>query len=67
MLMLPLMMTASFVPIALGALALLAGKALIVGKMALLLVGILGIRKLFSNSQDDDEHQVVTSLFFLLE
>lgn len=42
------MKAAALIPLALGAIALLAGKALIVGKIALVLSAILGLKKLLS-------------------
>lgn len=48
-------------PLALGALALLAGKALIVSKLALVLAGIIGLKKLLtgnSNTAHDAGHEV---------
>lgn len=48
MLLLPLILGGTLVPLALGALALLAGKALIVSKLALILAAIIGIKKLLS-------------------
>ncbi|KAG5889038.1 hypothetical protein JTB14_009443 [Gonioctena quinquepunctata] len=48
MLLLPLILGGTMIPLALGALALLAGKALIVSKLALVLAGIIGIKKLLS-------------------
>ncbi|XP_023015835.2 uncharacterized protein [Leptinotarsa decemlineata] len=47
---LPLILGGTLIPLALGALALLAGKALIVSKLALVLAGIIGIKKLLSGS-----------------
>ncbi|XP_046868790.1 uncharacterized protein LOC124461299 [Drosophila willistoni] len=46
--MIPLLLGRTFVPIAYGALAMLAGKALIVSKLALVLASIIGIKKLLS-------------------
>ncbi|CAH1154270.1 unnamed protein product [Phaedon cochleariae] len=48
LLLLPLILGGTLIPLALGALALLAGKALIVSKLALVLAGIIGIKKLLS-------------------
>lgn len=45
---------AALVPLALGAIALLAGKALLIGKIALLLAAIIGLKKLLSG------HKTVT-------
>lgn len=50
MLLLPLILGGTLIPLALGALALLAGKALIVSKLALVLAGIIGLKKLLSGS-----------------
>ncbi|KAJ8910873.1 hypothetical protein NQ315_000504 [Exocentrus adspersus] len=49
-LLLPLILGGTLIPLALGALALLAGKALIVSKLALVLAGIIGLKKLLSGS-----------------
>lgn len=45
------MKMAAMVPVAIAGLYLLAGKALIVSKIALLLAGIIGIKKLLSSKQ----------------
>lgn len=50
--MIPLLLGSTIIPIAYGALALLAGKALIVSKLALVLASIIGIKKLVSHSSD---------------
>lgn len=50
LLLLPLILGGTLVPLALGALALLAGKALLVSKLALVLAAIIGIKKLLSGS-----------------
>lgn len=50
--MIPLLLGSTIIPIAYGALALLAGKALIVSKLALVLASIIGIKKLVSHSGD---------------
>lgn len=47
--MIPLLLGSTLVPLAFGALALLAGKALIVSKLALALASIIGIKKLISH------------------
>lgn len=59
--MIPLLLGGTFIPIAYGALALLAGKALIVSKLALVLASIIGIKKLVSSSNGHHEssHEVV--------
>ena len=61
--MIPLLLGGTFIPIAYGALALLAGKALIVSKLALVLASIIGIKKLLSSSSGHHEssHEVVVS------
>lgn len=46
LLMYPLLLGGTFIPLAFGALALLAGKALIVSKLALALAAIVGLKKL---------------------
>jgi hypothetical protein len=56
MLLYPLMALGTLVPLALGSLALLAGKALIVSKLALVLAGILGLKKLLGGS-DGGHHE----------
>lgn len=60
--MIPMLLGATLVPLAFGALALLAGKALIVSKLALALASIIGIKKLISHSSHhDSSHEVVVS------
>lgn len=61
--MIPLLLGSTLVPLAFGALALLAGKALIVSKLALALASIIGIKKLISGSNHHHEaaHEVVVS------
>lgn len=49
LLMLLKMKAIAIVPLAIGALALLAFKALVVGKLALVLAVIIGIQKLLAN------------------
>ncbi|XP_053953266.1 uncharacterized protein LOC128860057 [Anastrepha ludens] len=58
--MIPLLLGGTFIPIAYGALAMLAGKALIVSKLALVLASIIGIKKLLSGN-NKDSHEVVVS------
>lgn len=53
--MIPLLLGSTIIPIAYGALALLAGKALIVSKLALVLASIIGIKKLVSHSSSGHE------------
>ncbi|XP_066146302.1 uncharacterized protein Osi8 [Euwallacea fornicatus] len=55
MMLLPLILGGTLVPLALGALALLAGKALIVSKLALVLAGIIGLKKLLSGQSGHHE------------
>lgn len=60
--MIPLLLGGTFIPIAYGALALLAGKALIVSKLALVLASIIGIKKLLSHGgHHESAHEVVVS------
>jgi hypothetical protein len=57
LLAIPLLIGGTLVPLALGALALLAGKALIVSKLALVLASIIGLKKLVSGN-DHGHHEV---------
>ncbi|XP_008548241.1 uncharacterized protein LOC103571745 [Microplitis demolitor] len=57
LLAIPLLIGGTLVPLALGALALLAGKALIVSKLALVLASIIGLKKLVSSHEGG--HEVV--------
>ena len=50
------MKMAALVPIAMGVLFLLAGKALIISKIALVLSLIIGLKKLLSQKQNDSHH-----------
>jgi len=63
LLMIPLLLGGTLVPLALGALALLAGKALIVSKLALVLAAIIGLKKLLGGGGHghDAGHEVVVS------
>ncbi|XP_041985128.1 uncharacterized protein LOC121737541 [Aricia agestis] len=61
LLAIPLLIGGMMVPLAFGALALLAGKALIVSKLALVLAGIIGLKKLLSSSGSGEAHEVVVS------
>lgn len=61
LLAIPLLIGGFMVPLAFGALALLAGKALIVSKLALVLAGIIGLKKLLSHSGNNESHEVVVS------
>jgi hypothetical protein len=58
LLAIPLLIGGTLVPLALGALALLAGKALIVSKLALVLASIIGLKKLVSGHESHG-HEVV--------
>ncbi|XP_018896581.1 uncharacterized protein [Bemisia tabaci] len=51
LLMLLKMKLAALIPFALGAIALIAGKALLIGKIALLLSAIIGLKKLLSHQK----------------
>ncbi|KAG7190708.1 hypothetical protein KM043_006785 [Ampulex compressa] len=60
----PLMMAlalkaAALLPLALGAIALIAGKALLVGKIALVISAIIGLKKLLGSSQKHVTYEVV--------
>ncbi|XKL63310.1 hypothetical protein PGB90_005674 [Kerria lacca] len=59
LMLIPLMMGGSMIPMALGTLALLAGKALIIAKLALTLSLIIGLKKLLSHD-DHGSYQVVS-------
>nr|CAD7263709.1 unnamed protein product [Timema shepardi]CAD7576907.1 unnamed protein product [Timema californicum] len=50
---------AALIPLALGGLALLALKALVVGKLALVLAAIIGLQKLLGNRQSSQTYEVV--------
>lgn len=54
------MKAAALVPLALGAIALIAGKALLVGKIALVLSAIIGLKKLFSGQGKHVTYEVVS-------
>ncbi|XP_026812420.1 uncharacterized protein LOC113553334 [Rhopalosiphum maidis] len=59
LLMYPFMMGGMTIPLAFGVLALLAGKALIIAKLALALSAIVGLKKLFSD-QGGSSHEYIT-------
>lgn len=63
LLAIPILIMGMLVPLAFGALALLAGKALIVSKLALVLAGIIGLKKLLSSNHGSghESHEVVVS------
>lgn len=50
---------AALLPLVLGFLALIAFKALIIGKLALLLSGIIGLKKLFESKNSGQSYEVV--------
>jgi len=50
----------ALVPLAIGALALLAFKALVVGKIALVLAVVMGIQKLLAHSKSQQSYEVVS-------
>ncbi|XP_015173237.1 PREDICTED: uncharacterized protein LOC107064740 [Polistes dominula] len=50
---------AALLPLALGAIALIAGKALLVGKIALVISAIIGLKKLLSSQQKHVTYEVV--------
>ncbi|CAI6367979.1 unnamed protein product [Macrosiphum euphorbiae] len=60
LLMLLKMKAIALVPLAIGALALLAFKALVVGKIALVLAVVMGIQKLLANSKSQQSYEVVS-------
>ncbi|KAF5290243.1 hypothetical protein FQA39_LY14797 [Lamprigera yunnana] len=61
--LIPLVLGGTIIPLALGALALLAGKALIVSKIALVLALAIGLKKLLGGHSGGHEsgHEVVVS------
>jgi len=61
LLLLPLLKAGMLIPLALGALFLLAGKALIISKLALLLSGIIGLKKLLSGGGGGGHGHVETA------
>ncbi|KAL1137697.1 hypothetical protein AAG570_009393 [Ranatra chinensis] len=58
-LLMGLMLKGSMLAMAMKALALLAGKALLVSKMALLLAGIVALKKLFSSGGEKTTYEIV--------
>lgn len=52
---------AALLPLVLGFLALVAFKALIIGKLALILSGIIGLKKLFESKHSSQSYEVVAS------
>lgn len=50
---------AALLPLALGAIALIAGKALLVGKIALVISAIIGLKKLLGGQQKHVTYEVV--------
>ncbi|KAK9501632.1 hypothetical protein O3M35_012323 [Rhynocoris fuscipes] len=60
LLLMTFVVAATLIPLKLGALAILAGKALIISKLALALAAIVGLKKLISGNNDhQDSYQVV--------
>ncbi|XP_014272576.1 uncharacterized protein [Halyomorpha halys] len=59
LLMMMLMMASMMLPLKMGALAMLAGKALIISKLALALAAIVGLKKLLGGDDHQDSYQVV--------
>lgn len=62
--MLPLLLlfklkAAALLPLIIGGLALVAFKALIIGKLALLLSGIIGLKKLLESKNSHQSYEVV--------
>jgi Protein of unknown function (DUF1676) len=55
-----LLKAALLAPLVLGAIALIAGKALIIGKIALLLSAVIGLKKLLSGHQKAVTYEVVS-------
>ncbi|XP_014241375.1 uncharacterized protein LOC106662081 [Cimex lectularius] len=51
---------AAMIPVALGAIALIAGKALLIGKIALLLSAIIGLKKLLSHQHKSVTYEIVS-------
>lgn len=54
----PLLLGGTLIPLSFGALALLAGKALIISKLALALAAIIGLKKLIGGGGGGGEYQV---------
>jgi hypothetical protein len=50
---------AALLPLAIGFLALIAFKALIIGKLALVLSAVLGLKKLFDGNKGTQSYEVV--------
>lgn len=51
---------AALLPLALGAIAMIAGKALLVGKIALVISAIIGLKKLLGSQQKHVTYEVVS-------
>ena len=51
---------AALLPLALGAIAMIAGKALLVGKIALVISAIIGLKKLLGSHQKHVTYEVVS-------
>jgi len=54
------MKAAALLPLALGAIAMIAGKALLVGKIALVISAIIGLKKLLGSHQKHVTYEVVS-------
>jgi len=54
------MKAAALLPLALGAIAMIAGKALLVGKIALVISAIIGLKKLLGSQQKHVTYEVVS-------
>lgn len=50
---------AALLPLALGAIALIAGKALLIGKIALVISSIIGLKKLLASKEKHVTYEVV--------
>lgn len=59
LLMIPLLLGGTLIPLFLGGLALLAGKALIISKLALVLAAIIGLKKLLGGGGHGHGHEEV--------
>ncbi|XP_046753577.1 uncharacterized protein LOC124416494 [Diprion similis] len=60
LLMIMAMKMAALIPLAMGAIALIAGKALLIGKIALLISAIIGLKKLLGGQQKTVTYEVVS-------
>ncbi|XP_015525062.1 uncharacterized protein LOC107228198 [Neodiprion lecontei] len=60
LLMIMALKMAALIPLAMGAIALIAGKALLIGKIALLISAIIGLKKLLGGQQKTVTYEVVS-------